>query len=182
MSSFQDRKCRGGGQSLLEPHLERCQVGLCSRGVPLTALDEACARRGRAVAALLALGPPGLMPDNEEVPDLPGNPFQNVLGEKALLPLLPVLLASPSLPPLPGENKDVPNLRAGRGWVSAKPPSGVAHVTPGLCPSRRPAAHRGLVRTPIPAAALTGTGDDLGAVVGLSPKCGRLLWKSQGCS
>lgn len=151
-------------------------------GVPLTALDEACARRGCAVVALLALGPPGLMPDNEEVPDLPGNPFQNVLGEKALLPLLPVLLASPSLPPLPGENKDVPNLRAGRGWVSAKPPSGVAHVTPGLCPSCRPAAHRGLVRTPIPAAALTSTGDDMGAVVGLSPKCGRLLWKSQGCS
>lgn len=151
-------------------------------GVPLTALDEACARRGRAVAALLPLGPPGLMPDNAEVPDLPGNPFQNVLGEKALVPLPPVLLASPSLPPPPGENKDVPNLRAGRGRVSAKPPSGVAHVTPGLCPSRRPAAHRGLVRTPIPAAAFTGTGDDLGAVVGLSPKCGRLLWKSQGCS
>lgn len=157
-------------------------MGFVPVGVPLTALDEACARRAHAIAALVPLGPPGLMPDSVEVPDLPGNPFQNVLGEKALLPLPPVLLASPSLPPLPGEHKDVPNLRAGRGRVSAKPPSGVAHVTPGLCPSHRPAAHRGLVRTPIPAAALTGTGGDLGAVMGLSPKCGRLLWKSQGCS
>lgn len=118
-------------------------MGSAPVGVPLTTLDEACARRGRAVAALLPLSPSGLMPDDAEVPDLPGNPFQNVPGEKALLPFPPVLLASPSLPPPPGENKDVPNLRAGRGRVSAKTPSGVAHVTPGLCPSRCPAAHRG---------------------------------------
>lgn len=60
--------------------------------------------------------------------------------------------------------------------VSAKPPPAAAHLAQGCVPVLSSCCSQGwAVRSPIPAAALTGTGDDLGAVVGPFPKCARLL-------
>lgn len=107
-------------------------------GAPLAALDQACARRGPVVAALLPfgataawapceLGPPGLLTSRP-------TPSRMYRRETSLLPLPPVLLASPSLPPPPGENKDVPNLRAGRGSGQRQASSCGGTPRTGLCP------------------------------------------------